>query len=213
MNRLFCIGLWCLFILTFSISSCKKKKEIEEIKFYKVGDRYEVGAETGIIYKVVTLSGSMFAMAVSLDEADLAWSTEYVETNIKDLKNGLNNQKAIQALPGWESKYPAFKWCADKNKNGTGGWYFPSPTEMQELFAVRIEENGSNISLSEYLKKVGGIGFAESDDRGWSPYWASSELFGGTSANSATFTESNGVSYDKKTIHKVRAIKYIQIYK
>lgn len=46
----------------------------------------------------MTLSGSMYAMAVSLDEADLAWSTEYVETNIKDLKNGLNNQMAIQAL-------------------------------------------------------------------------------------------------------------------
>lgn len=204
-----------LFLFAIFIAGCKKKELVKPIKFYKVGERYNIGGEEGIVYKVVTLSGSMYAMAVSLDEAELIWSSESIKTDAVDLENGFKNQQAIQSIANWESKYPAFKWCSDKNKNGSGGWYFPSPAEMRELFSTRIEDEGSNISLSEYLKKKGGIGFSESDDKGQSPYWSSRESssIDGSSANSATYVLDGGWSYQKNTPHKVRAIKYIQIYK
>lgn len=77
MNRTIYTVVVLLFFIAFSITACKKKKkEDEEIKFYSVGELYDVGGEKAIIYKVVTITGGMYALAVSLDEADLAWSAE-----------------------------------------------------------------------------------------------------------------------------------------
>lgn len=215
MNRTIYTVVVLLFFIAFSTTACKKKKkEDEEIKFYSVGELYDVGGEKAIIYKVVTITGGMYALAVSLDEADLAWSTEGIKTGATDLESGAKNQQKIQSLPDWANKYPAFKWCADKNKNGSGGWYFPSPVELNELFNTRIEDKANNktISLHEYLIKMGGVGFAISEYSLFSPYWSSTETSFATDAASATYTKNGGVSYKKDMIKKVRAIKYIRIY-
>ncbi|GEM_PF-1560039 len=195
-----------------TVISCKKKEEDKSIKFYKVGEKYSVGGEEGIIYKVVTISGGMYAMAVSLDEQELPWSLESVKTNATDLENGLKNQQAIQSIQGWEEKYPAFKWCADKNKNGTGGWYFPSPAEMMEMFLSEIPYEGKTVRLGYYLSQVGGKEFAESDENGISPYWSSMETSSIDVAATAYTSKYQGQGFKKNTSHKVRAIKYIRIY-
>lgn len=85
---------------------------------------------------------------------------------------------------------------------------------MAELFSTRIEDGGGNISLSEYLTRVGGTRFSETDDKGFSPYWSSMESRSsdGKFAASAYFTKNDGVGYLKDIPHKVRAIKYIHIY-
>ncbi len=202
--------LACLFAVV--VIGCKKKEKDPEIKFYKVGDLYSEGGEEALVYKVVTLSGGMYAMAVSLDEAELPWSLEAVKTNANDLDNGMKNQEAIQAIQGWKEKYPAFKWCADKNKNGSGGWYFASPGEMNEMFLTELEYEGEMLRLGYYLTKIGATGFAESDEHGLSPYWSSMETSSLGVAASANTSKYSGQGYDKNTVHKVRAIKYIRIY-
>ena len=215
MKRSIFVVFVLLSFFAFAITGCKKKKkEDEEIKFYSVGELYDVGGEKAVIYKVVTITGGMYALGVSLDETELAWSTEHIKTDAIDLENGAKNQQKIQSLPGWAEKYPAFKWCADKNKNGSGGWYFPSPVEMNELLRARIEDkaNKTTLSLHEYLIKMGGVGFSYAEENGYSPYWTSTETSFNTNAASPSYNSSGGVSYDKKLTKKVRAIKYIRIY-
>lgn len=47
----------------------------------------------------------------------------------------MNNTDVIKQLTDWESRYPAFKWCDDLNRNGVSGWYLPSINELKELYA------------------------------------------------------------------------------
>ena len=46
--------------------------------------------------------------------------------------------EAIQAIEGWETKYPAFKWCDDyTDASGNSQWYLPARGELDQLWAVK----------------------------------------------------------------------------
>ncbi len=198
----------------FSTGCNKNTGGDPEIIFYEEGDLYSVGLEKAVVYKVVTISGGMYALAVSMDEAELSWSSEYVKTGADELENGLENQKTIQALTDWETKYPAFKWCADKNKNGTGCWYLPSAAEMRELYNTSFPdpETGESVWLGDYIEYLGGTPFGEPDELSIPPYWTSTEGPAEDAAATLLYFKSNGISWAKDTSHKVRAVKYIRIY-
>lgn len=65
---------------------------------------------------------------VSLDEAQLAWSTETVAFT-KDFVNASTVINAVKAITDWQSKYPAIAWCDQKG----AGWYLPSRDELVTL--------------------------------------------------------------------------------
>jgi hypothetical protein len=43
--------------------------------------------------------------------------------------DGAYNMAKVRAISGWQSKYPAFKWCADLGI----GWYLPSIEELKKI--------------------------------------------------------------------------------
>ena len=82
---------------------------------------------------------------VSVEEGtSLLWSTEHVIAGTESLENGADNMSKIMAIEGWETKYPAFKWCADYGVN----WCLPARNELKELYSHEsvinavLEENG-----------------------------------------------------------------------
>ena len=104
-----------------------------------VGDLITVNLGTGIVFSA---SNGSFKI-VSVAETRLAWSTEQINTNVRNEDDGMANMNTIKAINPDLSRYPAFKWCADY---GTS-WYLPALNELKVIY-----ENKSIISrtLSEF---------------------------------------------------------------
>ena len=58
--------------------------------------------------------------------------------------DGAANMAVVKAISGWETKYPAFKWCADLGE----GWYLPS---REELRTINKNEDKVNSNLTDKL--------------------------------------------------------------
>lgn len=130
-------------------------------RFYSFGDVYPYeGKPQGVVFQVRDegLHGSI----VSLDEGREVWSTEEVTTGANDSGSGEKNMAIIKALNPSLSKYPAFKWCADKGD----GWYLPA---LYEVFYDQY----SGRDINETLKKIEG---AETIAHVNDYYWTSTEL-------------------------------------
>lgn len=98
---------------------------------YEPGMLYNENGVKGVIFAIKEhkASGTMFCYVMSMDEEDLAWSTEQVDL-----------QYAIGAWGAWITEdifhpnrdnrdinnYPAFKWCVEHGD----GWFLPSQDEM-----------------------------------------------------------------------------------
>jgi hypothetical protein len=106
--------------------------ETETKSPYRVGDYYNVAGVKGAVFEIS--NNGQNGKIVSLDEASLRWSQNNDEINAKDRDNGMNNMDVVKNISGWKSKYPAFKWCDDKNTNGITGWYYPAINELKSLY-------------------------------------------------------------------------------
>lgn len=98
---------------------------------YEPGMLYNENGVKGVIFAIKEhkASGTMFCYVMSMDEEDLAWSTEQVDL-----------QYAIGTWGAWITEdifhpnrdnrdinnYPAFKWCVEHGD----GWFLPSQDEM-----------------------------------------------------------------------------------
>jgi hypothetical protein len=83
----------------------------------------------GIVFQV----GGSGIKIVSLDHVtEKVWSMEDIVTGATDENDGQANMAKIKAIPGWETKYPAFQWCADKGD----GWYLPAKCELENLHST-----------------------------------------------------------------------------
>ena len=151
----------------------------------KIGDILTINGVKGVVFQT-TPSVKM----VSVTETTAEWSTEYVTTGATYKDNGRANMTKIQAIADWQSKYPAFKWCADIGE----GWYLPA---FNELKAIYDQKDTINATLS-----ANGMDVLGSKDS-W--LWSSSEY----SNNSAyTINISNGYvnGHGKGISNAVRAI-------
>ena len=88
---------------------------------------------------------------VSLDETQIAWSTENIQTNARDENNGVNNMNTIKALNSDYSKYPAFKWCTDKGSINGKTWYYPS---IGDLKLIQQQISKVNNSLGKVDARI-----------------------------------------------------------
>ena len=123
---------------------------------YNIGDLVTINGVQGIVFQT-----SPVVKIVSVKETTAKWSTDNVTTNASDKDNGKANMDKIKAISGWQTKYPAFKWCADLGS----GWYLPA---LNELKAIYAQQDKINRTLSANNMNRLGSKFK------W--FWPSSEL-------------------------------------
>ena len=99
---------------------------------YQIGDLVTVNGVQGIVFQT-----SPVVKIVSVAETAAKWSTEEVTTDATDNDCGANNLAWIKNISGWQSEYPAFKWCADLGD----GWYLPAINELEAIYAHRDKIN------------------------------------------------------------------------
>ena len=100
----------------------------------------EYGGAIGIVfYRDATIT-----KIVSVEQGKAKWSTEFISVGATDYDNGMNNMTVVQGVDQWESKYPAFAWCANLGE----GWYLPAYSELYDIWEVKstlneaLEANG-----------------------------------------------------------------------
>ena len=98
---------------------------------YKIGDMLEFNGSRGVVF----YRDAQTTKIVSVEQGKEIWSTEYIVVGASDAENGVNNMAVIQAVDSWESKYPAFAWCANLGE----GWYLPAYNELQAIWEVRSQ--------------------------------------------------------------------------
>jgi hypothetical protein len=103
-------------------------------RLYVVGDMYDFNNIKGQVYKIT--DGGKHGMIISLDNAILSWSNEVDPKNIRDENDGLANMNNVKNNFDI-NKFPAFKWCDDKNVDSITGWYLPAINEVIDMHDVR----------------------------------------------------------------------------
>lgn len=98
---------------------------------YEIGSIYDKDGVKGVIFAIKEhpSSGTIFCYIMSMDEEDLAWSTEYCDLSYanstwgawitEDIFDPARDNRDI-------NNYPAFKWCVEHGD----GWFLPSQDEM-----------------------------------------------------------------------------------
>ena len=136
---------------------------------YKVGDYYNKDGKKGVVF-YIEASGK-HGKIVSLTESGnaLQWSLGVTEQEkligANSETDGAYNMSVVKTISNWQSKYPAFKWCADLGE----GWYLPAIEELK-LFTINDTiRNAVNRTLADKDgTKIPDIGTAC-----W--YWSSTE--------------------------------------
>ena len=140
-----------------------------ELITYKVGDYYNVNGKEGVIFWVDETG--QHGKIVSLTESDsrLKWSSdEYEQKRLigaDDMNDGANNMAIVKQIADWQSKYPAFKWCADLGED----WYLPAIEELRLFTLNQSVHDAVNKTLVTKGVILDDIGFSSSF------YWSSTE--------------------------------------
>ena len=149
---------------------------------------------------VIEVTNGTAAKIVSLDETEALWSTEKVYTNATIENNGMPNLLIIQRIDGWETEYPAFKWCDDyTDASGNSQWYLPAKDELNQLYTVKKYVNAA------IDKITAGGGIATKLNNG-KPYWSSSQS-SRKYACSQNFRGGSQYTYTKNFTLSVRAVR------
>ena len=138
-------------------------------KTYKVGDLYNENGLKGVVFEVSAdgRSGKIVSMTQPTDEK-LAWAiSSERKTNIgaTDLYDGQKNTNKVKAIYNWQTKYPAFAWCASLGS----AWYMPAIKELESLMY-----NASTLKkVNATLEANNGTLLSKKGDPRW--YWSSTE--------------------------------------
>ena len=84
---------------------------------YAVGDYYYDGVKEGVVFEIWDNGNSGKIVSMTKSSSSLQWSSDTDEQKrligADSETDGAYNMAVVKAISGWESKYPAFKWCAD----------------------------------------------------------------------------------------------------
>ena len=156
---------------------------------YNIGDVVTIGGVQGVVFQVTPS-----VKILSVVESTEVWSKQRNSTNATNMDDGSKNMSVIKSYSGWESQYPAFKWCADLGS----GWYMPANDELKAIFNHRTTIN----------TRLSANGFTTLG-AGW--YWSSTE----SSINGAhTVDLSTGsvAGEYKDSMQRVRAVLNVDKY-
>ena len=109
----------------FRLALSADNKPTAPSKDYSIGDIVTINGVKGIVFQT-----SPVVKIVSVKETLLKWGTEEVTTDATNAYDGAKNLSTIKRIYGWQSKYPAFKWCADLGS----GWYLPASNELKAIY-------------------------------------------------------------------------------
>ncbi len=143
--------------------------ELIKGKIYKVGDYYNENGKHGVVFEVSAdgRHGKIVSMKRSAEE--LRWSSDSAEQKrligADSRTDGAYNMAKVMARSDWQSKYPAFKWCADLGE----GWYLPSIEELK-VFTLNTAIHDA---VNRTLIARGGTKLYDKGESGW--YWSSTE--------------------------------------
>ncbi len=145
----------------------ERAEQVARMKKYSVGDYYNDGVREGVVFEVS--ADGCRGKIVSMNQAGLQWSSYSAEQKrligAKSETDGAYNMTKVKAISGWQSKYPAFKWCADLGE----GWYLPSKEEL-EIFTLN---DAVHEAVNRTLIARGGTKLCDRSE--WKWYWSSTE--------------------------------------
>ena len=148
-------------------------------KTYKVGDYYNENGLEGVVFAVSSdgRSGKIVSMTQPTD-GKTAWAVGSYERGraigATYTDDGSKNMAIVKSISGWQTKYPAFAWCA----NLGSAWYLPAINELEALLY-----NANTLSkVNSTLEAHGGTKLSKKGDPRW--YWSSTE---------GTYTTSKGI--------------------
>ena len=146
---------------------------------YKVGDYYNENGLKGVVFEVSAdgRSGKIVSMTQPTD-GKTAWAVGSYERGraigATYTDDGSKNMAIVKRISGWQTKYPAFAWCA----NLGSAWYLPAINELEALLY-----NANTLSkVNSTLEAHGGTKLSKKGDPRW--YWSSTE---------GTYTTSKGI--------------------
>ena len=145
------------------------KNNVETKGPYNVGDYYNENGKKGVVF-YIEASGK-HGKIVSLTESGnaLQWSSDDYEQKkligANSETDGAYNMSVVKKISNWQSKYPAFKWCADLGE----GWYLPA---IEELKLFTINDTIRN-AVNQTLADKDGAGIQDIGTACW--YWSSTE--------------------------------------
>ena len=135
-----------------------------EVKTYKVGDYYNDGKKEGVVFWVDETGKHGKILSLTESRSELMWSSDIYEQKrligTDDENDGSKNMAIVKQVSDWNTKYPAFKWCADMGE----GWYLPA---IEELKMFTLNEHVNN-AVNRTLAQHSGTEVKEH-------YWSSSE--------------------------------------
>ena len=131
---------------------------------YKVGDFYNDGSKKGVVFEVSAdgKHGKIISLKAS---RDIDWAAEKGAKRLIGADNrtdGTYNMNIVHSIKDWQTKYPAFRWCANLGDD----WYIPSIEELQKFTVEPSIFNAINHTLRT-------MGYLELPNRGL--YWSSTE--------------------------------------
>ena len=186
---------------TTSSASATTTSSAISSKSYKVGDYYNENGKKGVVFWVDETGKHGKIVSLTESSKRLMWSSdEYEQERLigaNNIKNGTNNMAKIKQISGWQSKYPAFKWCSDLGKD----WYLPSIEELKLFTLDTSVYEVVNQTLASVGKKL-----ANKGDSHW--YYSSTEFDDTSSIDAWAVDMSRGNSnvYKKSEFLYVRAV-------
>ena len=173
------------------------RKQPSQPKRYKVGDYYNENGKRGVVFYVDETGES--GKIVSMQEAIHWWAINkgygsFVnggnpsekEIGADNRVDGMVNMRVIQAIEGWQEKYPAFAWCASLGAD----WYLPAIDELKLLLLNDSVHDAVNKTLIEKEgikladKKDGSMFYCSSTENGNACAWIVYMYNGYTNYNS-----------------------------
>ena len=97
---------------------------------YRVGEYYNENGKQGVIFEVS--EDGNHGKILSMKQSYLRWAEQDSPESKRTIKansttDGAYNTDRVHSRPGWQKKYPAFKWCAELGE----GWYIPAIEELK----------------------------------------------------------------------------------
>lgn len=177
---------------------------------YEVGDYYNENGKEGVVFwvdetgkhgKIVSMKESSYSMRWSSDGQE---QKRFIGADSET--DGAKNMAVVKQIPDWESKYPAFKWCADLGV----GWYLPAIEELK-IFTLN---DAVYDAVNRTLEKIGGEKLA---NKGYEYcYWTSDKYCSSTENGykeegyfcvwDVNMSDGSTVNYDKTNNGYVRAV-------
>ena len=147
----------------------RKAREEAARKTYQVGGYYNENGKQGVVFEVSADGKHGKIVSMTQSREVLQWSSDEAEQKrligADSKTDGAYNMAKVKAVANWQSKYPAFKWCADLGE----GWYLPSIKEL-ERFTL---DNAVHDTVNRTLTSKGGVKLFNPGDL--VRYWSSTE--------------------------------------